>query len=102
MKQKLFLVMHKLTGRKKEVTAAWIEAVKGHDSFADYEVIGPINEQKSIIIEDIPTIYIPANSNKTEIEDAVIASDDNNSLPTEVEKEAIKPKAKKGRKPKQK
>ena len=102
MDQHKYRVMHKDTGKVKEVTKGWLDIAKQASFWKDYEMIGPVDFQPSVTIEEIPTIIIPPNPNKIQRESIGVSVVDNNVLPADNEEKATKPKAKKGRKPKQK
>lgn len=42
MEQQKFRVMHKDTGKVKEVTKTWLETAKRFGVFKDYELVGPV------------------------------------------------------------
>lgn len=100
MKQQKFRVMHKDTGKVKEVTKAWLDIAKEANIWKDYEMIGPVEHD---------AVVIPSPINKIQREIIGVQIVNNEEAPVlepELNKEdlvAEEPKkSKRGRKSKQK
>ena len=106
MEQQKFRVMHKDTGKVREVHKGWLDNAKRFGIFNQYEMIGPVDNGKVVIIEDIPTVYIPPNPNKINRESIGVQIVSNDSIhasePESNKEQPVATKSKKGRKPKQK